>query len=743
MSIKRMVKWTTIFMILGSITYVTLMALAVYEGALINKYSDMQSNVSYVPNATEVLYEQVSIDILLYIIDPDNASSEKINTAIDSTIPSLLEQLNTYEHIDELSEEYISTMNTTLNQLRETLDVKVRDIDTLSEWEHYSIKSYFVSEDYQTNSKAMMKLMESTAAAEEERINNLVKRHTHIENTLKLASTLWVTTFCIVLIGIFITILQRVSRLTLIQTNMKHLATGEFDNIKEVHFKTHDEIKEINESFLEVIHSILHLNSAVNEVSEKNKKGDINFEIDTTEFNGEYKVLVEGINGLTSDFATMVTDIVTVVREVGFGNFDAELQEKEMYLGGKAIIVTRIDTFKEQLNKLKTEIGFIINSVKQGKITDLHVRHEEFDGEWNVIVQGLDDIVTQFRDPLQDIFNACSTFAQGDLSVQLSGSYIGEFKMFQDVIEGAGTAINSYVKEIEYVIGEIVNDNYNIDIDRDYVGDFGVIKTSLLSLIDRLNISINSIVGTAKTIAQSADASAETSVSLAESSSIQNQAITELLVDIEKVIDTTKRNASHAISAKDLAAKTLDNAKSGNEQMQEMLTAIQEISIASRSIENIIDIIEDIAFQTNLLSLNAAVEAARAGANGKGFAVVAEEVRSLAGRSAKAALETKELISKSIEKVNLGTEKSNSTSESLDNILKNIDEVSHLIDNIASASNKQAIDISGFGAKINSISDAANKNTSTSEESAAIVEEILTQTENLKELFANMTLKES
>ncbi len=733
MSIKKMVKLTTIFLVLGSIVYVSLMALTVYEGMVISKYSDMQSNVSYIPNSTEVLYEQVSIDILLYIVDPGNASSAKINEAIDVTIPHLLDTLNSYEHVDELSEEYVSTMNTTLTQLRDTLDTKVRDIDTLSEWEHYSIEKYFISEEYQTNSTAMLDLMESTAAAEEERINNRVKLHTHIETTVKIATTIWITLFCVVLIGIFITILRRVSRLTLIQNNMKLLATGEFESIKEVHFNTHDEIKEINESFLEVIHSIIHLSSAVTEVSEKNRKGDINIAIDTTEFNGEYKVLVEGINGLTSEFATMVTDIVSVVREVGFGNFDAELQQTHMYVGGKAIIVTRIDTFKEQLNKLKKEIGFIINSVKQGKVTDLHVRHEEFDGEWNVIVQGLDDIVTQFRDPLTDIFHACTTFAQGDLSVQLSGSYIGEFKMFKDVIEGAGTAINSYVKEIEYVIGEIVNDNYKIEIEREYVGDFRVIKTSLLTLVDRLNLSINSIVGTASAIAQSADASAETSVSLAESSSIQNQAITELLVDIEKVIDTTKTNASHAISAKDLAARTLGNAKSGNEQMQEMLTAIQEISIASRRIENIIDIIEDIAFQTNLLALNAAVEAARAGANGKGFAVVAEEVRSLAGRSAKAALETKELISQSIEKVNLGTEKSNATSESLDNILKHIDEVSHLIDNIATSSNKQSIDISGFGAKLNSISDAANKHTSTSEESAAIVEEILGQTEHLKE----------
>ncbi len=266
-------------------------------------------------------------------------------------------------------------------------------------------------------------------------------------------------------------------------------------------------------------------------------------------------------------------------------------------------------------------------------------------------------------------------------------------------------------------------------------------KTSLLAIIDQLNSVLGEISDSARVITNSAAASVETSVNLAEASTRQNQAITTLLQEIDVVIKDTKENASSASGAKNLATKTLSNAENGNKEMQQMLVAINEIETSSRSIENIIGIIEDIAFQTNLLALNAAVEAARAGEHGKGFAVVAEEVRSLAGRSQTAALETKDLISKSIEKVNEGTEKADSTSTALNEILKDITEVAEIIDNIAQSSGQQAENISNFGHTINFISDAANQNTSTSEESAAIAQEISAQTETLKSIVSEFDLK--
>ncbi len=464
--------------------------------------------------------------------------------------------------------------------------------------------------------------------------------------------------------------------------------------------------------------------------------------IDTEEFNGNYKDLVNGVNKINTDFTDILVDIVAVVRAVGHGDFDTELKNKHKYVGDKATIVEQIDKFKDRLNKVKDEIGYIIDKVEIGEVRQLQARIDCYEGEWKVIIQGIDTILTKFRDPLFDVYDVFVKVEQGDLSARATGTYVGEFKDFQDTIAHANSTIESYIKEIEFILGNLVSDNYNVDIVRDYVGDFSVIKESLLHLRYQLNSNVGALIDTSNVITASANSSAEISVNLAESSTKQNQSITKLLQEIELVIEATNLNAKNALSAKELSTKTLDNAKNGNTEMKEMLVAIDDIRIASNSIENIIGIIEDIAFQTNLLALNAAVEAARAGEHGKGFAVVADEVRTLAGRSQAAALETKELISKSIEKVNLGTEKSNSTFEALSSILTNISEVSDIIENIANASKMQAETISGFGVDINSISDVANQNTSTSEESAAIVQEILAQTEGMSNLFSTFILKE-
>ncbi len=258
-----------------------------------------------------------------------------------------------------------------------------------------------------------------------------------------------------------------------------------------------------------------------------------------------------------------------------------------------------------------------------------------------------------------------ASLADGDLSARLEGEYVGQFKNFQNFVEKGNSTIQSYIQEVDFVLNQLANNKYNVSIEREYIGDFTVMRASLLAIIEQLNNVLGEISDSSQVITRSAQASAETSVSLAEASTRQNQAITQLLQEMEGVIQKTNENANSANSARNLSNKTLDNAKNGNKEMAEMLVTINEISDASKSIENIISIIEDIAFQTNLLALNAAVEAARAGEHGKGFAVVAEEVRSLAGRSQTAALETKELINKSIEKVNEGTHKADSTSNAL------------------------------------------------------------------------------
>ncbi len=527
-----------------------------------------------------------------------------------------------------------------------------------------------------------------------------------------------------------------------LQQNVNHLLNGNFGAI--TNSSANDEIGEITRSLVtvsEIVEDVVH---DVQLMDNAYYDGELCPQVDASKYEGGYNDLVKAANNVFKTNKEKIGYIMEVVQSIAIGKFNFE---RKMFPGEQAAVTEALFACTDNILTLNAEINKVIDNVEIGnliktwKYPGFEIETGNLEGEWKHIIEGLDNIVSKLSQPMFEMFNLFEKMAQGDLSARMEGEYVGQLQELQELGESCNSSIQSYISEIEFILSQLAQSKYNVTIEREYIGDFTIIKSSLLDIIDKLNNVMGEINESSEVIANSAGASAETSVSLAEASTRQNQQITVLLQEIENVIKVTKENAENANSARTLSQKTLDNAENGNKEMGVMLTTINEISEASRSIENIIGIIEDIAFQTNLLALNAAVEAARAGEHGKGFAVVAEEVRSLAGRSQTAALETKELINKSIEKVNEGTDKASTTSNALDAILRDITQVSEIIDNIATASTTQATQITSFGDRVNAISDVANQNTSTSEESAAIAEEISAQSETLRTIVSSFDLK--
>ncbi len=191
---------------------------------------------------------------------------------------------------------------------------------------------------------------------------------------------------------------------------------------------------------------------------------------------------------------------------------------------------------------------------------------------------------------------------------------------------------------------------------------------------------------------------------------------------ISQLTEAVSNNAQHAAKANELSLEASQTAGKGGTVVAEVISTMQGISTSSGKIADIIGVIQEIAFQTNLLALNAAVEAARAASRGVGFAVVASEVRALAGRSAMAAKEIKELISDSVQRVDSGAKLVNQAGETMQEIVRSIERVTTLVGEIAVASRDQSSGISSVSRTISQMDEVTQQNAALVEQAAAAAE---------------------
>jgi methyl-accepting chemotaxis protein len=211
----------------------------------------------------------------------------------------------------------------------------------------------------------------------------------------------------------------------------------------------------------------------------------------------------------------------------------------------------------------------------------------------------------------------------------------------------------------------------------------------------------------------------------------QASALEQTSASMEQLGSTVRQNADNARQANQLAVNASSVAQQGGEVVAEVVQTMKGISAASNKIADIISVIDGIAFQTNILALNAAVEAARAGEQGRGFAVVASEVRSLAGRSAEAAKEIKQLISASAERVEAGSAQVDRAGATMQEVVGAIRRVTDIMGEISAASSEQSQGVAQVGEAITQMDQATQQNAALVEESAAAADSLRNQAAQL------------
>lgn len=272
----------------------------------------------------------------------------------------------------------------------------------------------------------------------------------------------------------------------------------------------------------------------------------------------------------------------------------------------------------------------------------------------------------------------------------------------------------------------------------------GVVLSLTIGIVLSIAISkpINKIVDDllkgADQVAAASEQLSESSQQLAEGSSENAASIEETSSTLSQTSSMVQQNTENTREAAILSIDTKKSAEKENEEMADMLSAMEDIKKSSSEISKIIKVIDDIAFQTNILSLNAAVEAARAGEAGAGFAVVAEEVRNLAQRSAQAAKDTASMIETSVERAATGVTIAKKVADSLNEITGKVEKVHAIMDEINVASQEQAQGIGQINKAVSQMEQVTQSIASNAEESASASEELNAQAENMKEIVENL-----
>ncbi len=431
---------------------------------------------------------------------------------------------------------------------------------------------------------------------------------------------------------------------------------------------------------------------------------------------------------------TLVISLVValrLIRRVGslFGGLEADLKDIEQ---GRIDGVMHLDVHAQH------EFGAaakVLSATKQKLQVARQLEAEQKEQAAHAEQEQKRAILAQEQRIAHEVSGVIDACAAGDFSKRLSISgREGLLLMLCEGMNRIGEVCERSMEATRHVISQLAEGNLTQRMQGDYRGTFHDIQVALNSTIERLHGMLQQVGSAAESINNASSEITAASDDLARRTEMQASSLEETSSEMDALFVMVHKNADGALRASGLSKQASHVADEGKLAVLEVVHSIEDINHSSRKVAEIVSVIDEIAFQTNLLALNAAVEAARAGEAGKGFAVVASEVRALAGRSASASKEIRNLIQVSMDKVLTGTNLAKKAGEIIERIVGSVSDTDQIIADIAASSKEQENSIAEIKSAVSDMDESTQQNAAMVEENSGAARSLLDQVIQLKHL---------
>lgn len=348
--------------------------------------------------------------------------------------------------------------------------------------------------------------------------------------------------------------------------------------------------------------------------------------------------------------------------------------------------------------------------------------------------------------PLEEVETKLIAFSEGDIKTEFPTSdEEDEIAILMNTSHAMSERLQKVILDIEHLCKNMSEGRFNVasECEEAYNGDLRELFDAISSMKSNVSEALRDVELVAEQVNVGASNLAEASQSLAEGATDQAASVQEMLATMDTVSDGLNATVTSVDQAYRDALKCADDAQVSHKEMGNMVESMNRINITSKQIENIIAEIENIASQTNLLSLNASIEAARAGEAGRGFAVVADEIRNLADQSAKSVIDTRELVNNTLFEIEEGSRIAHKTADVLDGVVTAIQGIAQSAKALSENSQEQAEAVEQAVQGISRISEVVQSNSAAAEQSSATSQELLAQAVSMHDLVARFELQES